>query len=136
MAVMTNEKLIAKLKSTGKVSEKEVNLIKRRLNDGKLEHSDIDEVLYDVGVELTQEQQKKALKWLTNLYKTPTGKARKNNPLGTREVLAIENVKTMYLQDMHNIGFWGSNYVPVYYVVGKDNSFEYYVQGGKIHITG
>lgn len=36
-------------------------------------------------IEVTGEQSAKGFKWLYNLYKTPIGKERKNNPFGYRE---------------------------------------------------
>lgn len=135
MAALNNEKLLAKIRKSMAINEKEINLIKRRLNDGKLRIRDID-FLSDGDVIVGKQQYSKGIKWLKNLYITPTGKMRKNNPFGRREIDVLESAKYIEVIGFENVSFWSKFYVPHYSVVGYEGSFDYYVNGGKVVITG
>lgn len=123
------------------ITEKQINLIKRRLNNKK----DLKEVesLYieaqEEGLEVTEEQAQKGFNWLMNLYKSPTGKIRKNNPYGYREMEALNaGLKGFTFDGHYNAGNafidW---YTPIYTYIGKNGStFQYYVAQGKINIIG
>ena len=110
-----------------------MNLIKLRLNKGEKINLDF---LYDNEIELEATQVKKGAKWLYNLGFTPKGAERKNNPYGGREEEVVKDVKSITLLGFENINFWSAFYVPHYRVSSKDNSFDYYMKGGKIEITG
>ena len=70
------------------LTEQEINLIKLRGNRGEeIPHNLIAEKEYEV----TPEQARKGFNWLWNLYKTPSGRERKNNPYGWRELYVLEN---------------------------------------------
>lgn len=90
------------------------------------------------GVELSDEQVLKGFDWLKNLMVTPNGKERKNNPFGYREQDALQNFGTIKLKGYYDAGnYYRSYFIPIYDVYSKDGyGFEYYVNGGKIHITG
>lgn len=88
-------------------------------------------------IELCEDQVKKGFDWLKNLWVTPTGKERKNNPFGYREQDILKNFDTITLNGWYDAGnAWHSFNVPLYLVHGSNNTFEYYVSGGEIHIIG
>jgi len=74
-----------------------------------------------------------------NLWVTPTGAERKNNPFGYREEAILETFQTIRLAEVTDISLYHAPrpiYVPVYEVFGKDDSFMYYLSGGKLSIVG
>lgn len=90
----------------------------------------------DIEIEVTEEQSAKGYKWLMNLYKTPTGKERKNNPFGYREMNILDNYKGERFQFVgfyNNGNRWRDYYIPIYSLCGM----EYYVNSeGSIQIVG
>ena len=107
-------------------------MLKRRANNGE----DIAE-FYDIDrdIEVTPEQSAKGFAWLWNLYKTPSGKERKNNPFGYREMGILENYKgeNFTFQGFYDAGNGYCHFnVPIYEIGGM----EYYVSGGQINIIG
>lgn len=121
--------IISEIENKGYITEKEINLLKRRANAG-----DKDAAKFWPCVELTPEQSAKVFAWLKNLYKTPNGKERKNNPFGYREMNIIDNYSGELMEfkgfyDADRYGF--HNYLPVYEL----NGMEYYVCGG-IQVIG
>lgn len=120
-----------------KLNEREVNLLKRRMNDPKIAPMIEYEFGNDGGYNLTADQIQKGYKWLMNLWKTPKGAERKNNPFGNREMWILSNFKTIRLSDFYNIGAFGRFVVPMYTVYAKDGSaFDYVVSGGALRIVG
>ena len=116
------------------LTEQEVNLIKRRLNAGKLDAS---EMWKDDGWKLTPEQNAKGKEWLFKLYKTPRGVERENMPYGYRETAILDSLEEIRLKEFYDAGnAYVSFYVPEYVAYGAEGSFEYYVSGGEIHIIG
>ena len=123
-----------------KITEQEINLIKRRLNNNKLSITK----LYGRAWKITKEQTIKGLNYLQNQWKTPKRLERKTNPFGYRETKVIENFKSFeltgffdranQLQSELGIKF----FVPVYKVIDKKgNYFEYYLTAiNKIIICG
>lgn len=69
-----------------------------------------------------------------NLYKTPTGKERKNNPFGYREMNILDNYKGERFQF---VGFydagngWFRNFLPIYQLNGME-----YIPMSKPYIIG
>lgn len=125
----TTSFIISEIEKNGFITEKEINLLKRRANAGDKEAAN-----FWPCVECTKEQSEKGFKWLKNLYKTPSGKERKNNPFGYREMNIIDNYNGELFEFK---GFYDAgnryfhNYIPVYEL----NGMEYYVCGG-INIIG
>jgi hypothetical protein len=121
--------------SKGYITEKELSLLHARKNRG--EKVDIPWEKFDWEIPLTKEQNKKGYDWLMDLWKTPKGKERKNNPFGYREQSVLEDFDQMYFMDWYAPGRseW---VVPYYRVKSKSggNTFEYCVYGGEIHILG
>jgi hypothetical protein len=125
----------AEFKGKQTLTEREVKLLLKRMNEGKINPSQ----LRDNGYALTPDQVEKGRAWLTNLWITPRGVERKNNPYGYRETSILRSFKTIRLADVVDTSFYRATrrfYVPVYEVVGKDDSFMYYLSGGKINIVG
>lgn len=130
------------------ITEQQINLIGRRLNAGSplnkngKEMPDL-EILYtyaqEDGLKVSAEQSQKGFDWLMNLYKTPAGKERKNNPYGYREQEALDSGLKQFTYDGHiDAGNYGNSwYAPIYTFIGNNGaSFQYYVAGGEIKIIG
>lgn len=123
------------------LTENEVRLLQKRINaNPNLAHQFV-----GFEWELTPSQIQKGYEWLVNLWMTPLGSQRKNNPFGCKEQDVLENFKTIYLYGFHDLHFNRpkivnaiySYYVPVYHVVGKNkSSFLYYGGGKEIYIMG
>lgn len=90
------------------------------------------------GLNLSDEQNLKRFNWLKNLWLTPKGVERKNNPFGYREQDALENFSHITLKGFYDAGnYHHTYYIPMYDVYTKDGyGFEHYVSGGEINITG
>lgn len=125
------------------ITEKEIHLIGRRLN-AKRDLKEMAE-LYQLAeegqeeVRVTPEQAQKGFDWLFNLYKTPRGIERKNNPFGLREMNMLDTGLGYFTYDGHfDAGnAYVSWYSPIYSFVDKEGfSFQYYVSGGEIKIIG
>ena len=115
------------------LTEREINLIKNRINSGRYKR-----FVRDDGWELTPEQNQKGYKWLMSLYKTPRGVEREKMPYGYREMRALDTFLKITLIDWYSTASYGQRdwYVPYYRVEGGAGSFGYCVYGGEIHILG
>lgn len=85
MKKLETSQIIENVLANGVITEREVLLLKKRANNGDNEAANFYPGC-DTEIEVTPEQSAKGYKWLMNLYKTPTGKERKNNPCGYREI--------------------------------------------------
>jgi len=124
------------IKKKGTITEQELLLVKRRLNDGTYEWKDVEEF---TDLKLTPEQNEKGIKWLRTMGWGKTGVERSNTPFGYREEEAIKNFKEFKLNSFTNIANYQGmkNYVPVYDVYTKEGyGFQYYLNGGIISIVG
>lgn len=124
-------KVIEQIKERGYITEREVLLLRNRVQKGMDEAN----ISYSHTDFLISEKQKlKGLKWLRNLYKTPKGKECKNNPFGYREQRIIDandcEIKC-YLTGFYNIGKLGNFYVPMYRYEYDGCHFDYYVACGE-----
>lgn len=132
--------LLDRLKSGSKITEQEINLIKTRLNSQTKEEG-LDELvqwIWDNTPRLSPEQNKKGYDFLMNLWKSPTGKERANNPFGYREQAVLANFSHFELAGLKDNSLYGQRpfYIPVYDVVSKTgNGFQYYYDG-KMNIVG
>lgn len=121
----------------GYLNERQILLLKRRLNHDKLKSSDLSTIFDKGGIKITPAQTQKGLEWLNDQWKTPSGAERKNNPFRTREQDVLETFQRFELTDFYDAGnTYFHSYQPVYSVIGKQGSFDYYVAGGKMHIIG
>jgi len=124
---------------TNTITEKEINLIKLRMNNGKVDEETQEAIdyIWDNSPQLTPDQNKKGIDYLRNLWKSPTGKERTNNPFGYREQDTLETFEYFELRGFYDAGNYHHKfYVPLYTCVGKDSNFEYYISGGSINIVG
>jgi hypothetical protein len=124
------------IQEKGEITEQELLLIKRRLNDGTYKYEDV-QPLFELndgqGLRLTPEQSAKGKAWLFDKWKTPTGKVRENSPFGYREEELLEGEHEFYLKDFYDDGnVYHKHYEPYYDYGGM----EYYVKGGEIQILG
>jgi hypothetical protein len=121
------------------ITEKEINLIKLRMNNDKVDNftQEAIDFIWDNSPQLTPDQNKKGIDYLRNLWKSPTGKERTNNPFGYREQDALETFEYFELRGFYDAGNrYRKFYVPLYTCVGAETSFEYYISGGNINIVG
>lgn len=127
-------KVIEGITKRGYILENEINLLKNRLNRGDSLVWDLWDI--DTPLMISQEQTEKGLNWLTNQWKTPTGKERKNNPLGYWEQDILSKFDHFEFTDFASCGNgWVCFYSPVYKVVDiYGDSFTYYVYGGQMVI--
>ena len=117
------------------IKERQVVLLKNRWTKGVRDKETTEAMDYvnSNEVMITPEQTKKGLDFLKNLWKTPTGKERKNNPFGYREQKALETFEYFTLDRFKNLGTGYDWYVPVYTVHGDTGYFTYYYDG-KVNI--
>lgn len=130
---MKTTDLIKSIEEKGIITEREILLLKRRANNG-----DRDAANFYPGcdrvIEVSDKQSEKGFKLLYNLYKTPMGKERKNNPSGYREMDILDNYngeRFTFVGFYDNGNRFYSNYIPIYEL----NGMEYYYNG-EIHIVG
>lgn len=125
------------VKNKDTITESEVLLLKRRLNDGTYTSKDVYEALGEDGKQLTPEQTEKGKSWLMNKWKSPSGVERKNNPFGYREQEILEKFEGIKIKDFYDVGNYGNHYYEPYYEVeGNNTSFEYYNKAGEPTILG
>lgn len=122
---------------TNTITEKEINLIKLRMNNNKVDEDtqEIIDYIWENSPQLTPDQNRKGIDYLRNIWKSPTGKERANNPFGYREKEALETFEYFELRGFYDAGNRHQKYyVPLYICVGAETSFEYYTYGGSINI--
>lgn len=127
--------LMQKISDTNEISEKEILLLKNRMNKG--EKIDV-QIIWDNCPKLTSEQNDKGLKFLLNLWKTPANKECKNNPFGYREEEVLENFSYFELAGFYDAAKYGqrSFYLPLYNCIGNETSFQYYYDHSGLNIVG
>ena len=133
----SNEQILANAMERGYILENEINLLKKRINAG--ESYEFLEAIYDNGgIELFEEQKTKGYKWLLDKWQTPTGKERKNNPFGYREMEALKDFDHIDFFSFYDAGRYGfRNWTPVYNVCTKEGfGFQYTIQNGQPYIIG
>ena len=124
---------------TNTITEKEINLIKMRMNNDKVDEAtqEVIDYIWNNSPQLTPDQNKKGIDYLRNLWKSPTGKERTNNPFGYREQDTLETFEYFELRGFYDAGNrYRKFYVPLYTCVGADSSFEYAFYGGEVNILG
>jgi hypothetical protein len=129
------------IKENNVITERQMNLIKNRLNAGKkdAELEDIVQYIWDNAPNLTPDQNKKGHDFLMNLWKSPTGKERVNNPFGYREQEALEQFDHFALAGFHDTSRYGQApyYIPLYDVYMKDGEYGFqYYYNGEVSIVG
>ena len=109
----------------GVITESEVRLMRRRLNHGA-SIFDVFSIFFGGNLKITEEQTKKGLAWLKNLWISPTGKIRKRNPFDKRKMCILARFHHFELVSFMNRSgsVWTDDYYPVYRVV--DDSGRYF----------
>jgi hypothetical protein len=133
---------IDELRKKKVVTEAEIKLMQRRLNDGKIAHAGIFGDSWKPFM-ITNAQTEKGLKYLLNQWRGKSGAERMHNPFGLREQDILENFDHFELIDFFDdvTSFQNSagirHYIPIYRVVAKDGgSFEYHMGQGRVNIIG
>ena len=126
--------IISDVVARGYILEREIITLKSRLSRG--DSSVLD--LFDNGyISISQEQTQKGLSWLLDQWRGKSGKERKHNPFGAREIAALDSFERFELIDFIDAGTaYVSFFMPVYRVIGKNATFDYYVSRGVCEIIG
>jgi len=135
--------LLADLSKKGvKINKDLIRVMKRRLNDNKITQSMIfldGKKSYIVAKDL----EKQGFDYLMNLWKTPLGKERLNNPFGFREETILKDFDHFELREFRDTATSFAQdrgihyYNPIWTVVSKSgDEFDYYWTGDGINITG
>jgi len=132
--------LLDKIKSTDTITEKEMNLLKLRINGNRVdpETAEVIDYIWNNDIMCDSDWSEKGLKFLMNQWKTPNGKERLNNPFGLREQEVLSNFGHFELAGFYDISRYGQAkfVVPLYDCCDKDGyCFQYYYDG-KVNIVG
>ena len=133
-----SQELIENIKSNGKITEREIILIKNRLNKKKISIEDVSSLI-DPPLKLTKEQNDKGEKFLKKLAFKKNGEPTKNSPFANREEEAIKSfIEFEFIDFYDNSNGLSSfkSYLPVYRVIGRNGQFEYYYDFNGVHIIG
>ena len=131
--VISNTELVETIKEQGFATEKQIMLLKKRLNNNSRESAN--ELYMMVAnimpIKLTAEQEAKGREWLLNKNLKKNGEFRKQATLTETETSVLNTSKDAYLSDFYDLGDGRFvNNVPIYRYANSDDYFEYYVQGG------
>ena len=137
--VISSEVIVSDIASKEIITEREILLLKGRMNSGKeIDLSPLD----DLEIYVTDEQAEKGLAYLRKHFLTSKNKKRKNCKWGDYELKAIgyngegEPLEKLNLHHLFtfegymNIGRVFPYYSPIY----KINGIAYYMEGGDPHI--
>ena len=130
--VISNSELVNEIKAQGYATEKQILLLKSRMNRNKENASEINELTANImPIRLTAEQAEKGREWLLRKNLKNNGEFRKNATLSEIETSVLKNAKEAYLSDFYNLGDGRFvNNVPIYRYENENDAFDYYVQGG------
>lgn len=133
----TNAQIVAKSIERGYILEREIILLKKRLNAGE-SYEFLETISDNGGIELLEEQNAKGYAWLLDKWQTPTGKERKNNPFGYREMEALKDLGHIEFIGFYDAGRYGfNNWTPIFDVCTKEGyGFQYTIQNGQPYIIG
>mgnify|MGYP001090387523 CR=1 FL=1 len=124
--------------NSGIITERQIIDLRSFLNNNPEERAVIFGAIHErEGLDLSPEQNGRGHKFLLNLWKTPRGIERKNNPFGYREQEILENFTHFTLKSFYDNSRYGmpAYWLPLYECHSNNNSFEYYYDG-EIHIIG
>ena len=131
---ISNAELVATIKEQGFATEKQIMLLKKRLNNNSRESAN--ELYMMVAnimpIKLTAEQTAKGREWLLRKNLKNNGQFRKNATLSENNISVLKDAKTeAYLSEFYYLGNgFITNNSPIYRYANSDDYFEYYVQGG------
>jgi hypothetical protein len=131
-------KRYAAIIASGTIGERDIIAMRSFMGKNKENARAIFTLLDGKELELSPDQNMKGIQFLNGLRTSQTGRERKNNPFGYREADILDNFDRFTLSGLYNAGnAYVDFYLPLYTCYSKDGSgFEYYYQGGKIHIVG
>jgi hypothetical protein len=130
---ISNVKLVETIKEQGFATEKQIQLLKSRMNKSRDNASEINDLTADImPIKLTEEQAEKGREWLLRKNLKNNGEFRKNATLSENEISVLKNTQTAaYLSDFYDLGNgFITNNVPIYRYKNANDCFEYYVQFG------
>lgn len=135
MKTITTSDLIKEIEATKTISERQIKLLQRRANAGDKEAD-----FWGDDIQVDEEYSAKLYKTIYNMYKTPTGKVRKNSPIMIEflEADIIDNYKGERFDfvGLHNNGNrYFDIYIPLYRLYGGEHRMEFYFDG-KLNIIG
>jgi len=131
--VISNSELVNEIKAQGYATEKQILLLKSRMNRNKENASEINELTANImPIRLTAEQAEKGREWLIRKNLKNNGEFRKNATLSENEISVLKDTQTAaYLSDFCDFGNgFITNNVPIYRYKNENDYFEYYVQFG------
>ena len=136
--VISNSELVATIKAQGCATEKQINLLKNRMNKSRENEKEISNLIADIlPIRLTEEQTEKGREWLIRKNLKKNGEFRKNSSLGYRELHILNNAKEAYLSYFYpNGNRFFTYYTPVWSIDTNEENFEYMVDGGETKILG
>ena len=136
--VISNSELVNEIKAQGYATEKQILLLKSRMNRNKENASEINELTANImPIRLTAEQAEKGREWLLRKNLKNNGEFRKNSSLGYRELHILNNAKEAYLSYFYpNGNRFFTYYTPVWSIDTNEEHFEYMIDGGETKILG
>ena len=130
---ISNAELVETIKAQGFATEKQIQLLKSRMNKSRENASEINDLTANImPIKLTAEQTEKGREWLLRKNLKNNGQFRKNATLSENNISVLKDAKTeAYLSDFYDLGDGRFvNNVPIYRYANSDDCFEYYVQLG------
>ena len=130
---ISNAALVETIKEQGFATEKQIQLLKSRMNKSRENASEISDLTADImPIKLTEEQAEKGREWLLRKNLKNNGAFRKNATLSENEISVLKDTQTAaYLSDFCDLGNgYITNNVPIYRYENENDAFDYYVQGG------
>ena len=131
--VINNKELVETIKNQGFATEKQIQLLKSRMNKSRENASEINDLTANImPIKLTAEQTAKGREWLLRKNLKNNGQLRKNATLSDNAISILKDAKTeAYLSDFYDLGNgYITNNVPIYRYKNENDAFDYYVQGG------
>ena len=129
---ISNEELVETIKAQGFITEKQIMLLQKRLNNSRESANELYMMVANImPIKLTAEQEAKGREWLLNKNLKKNGEFRKQATLTETETSVLNTSKDAYLSDFYDLGDGRFvNNVPIYRYANSDDYFEYYVQCG------
>ena len=134
---ISNSELVETIKEQGFITEKQIMLLKKRLNNSRESAHEMFNLLDSVmPIKLTAEQTAKGREWLLRKNLKNNGQFRKNATLSENNISVLKNAKTeAYLSNFYDLGNrYIINNVPIYRYKNANDCFEYYVQFGDVQL--
>ena len=112
------------------LTELDVHLLSRRMNDGKITEEEAIAIMPRDGWDLEADQVEKGRKWLNNIWKNRYGIVKQSSPFEHKQEAALQSFRTAKLVGMESDD--GSYFYPRYRIIGTNGQFDYSVKGGNI----